>query len=104
MSSATEPMRTVWLAMAIANSASICLATAPAITLATVSRALALSEMFLISSCPYFMAPARSAWPGRGVVILGAGFFVSSRLIASRQLAKSRFLTIRAMGLPSVWP
>ena len=40
----------------------------PAATIAAVWRALARSRAFRTSSRPYFMTPARSAWPGRGSV------------------------------------
>jgi len=41
-------------------------ATAPTATRATVLRALARSDTGGISSSPYFIMPAKSAWPGRG--------------------------------------
>ena len=43
-------------------------ATAPAATVTAVCRALARSSASRTSSRPNFIAPARSAWPGRGVV------------------------------------
>ena len=42
------------------------LASPPAATRAAVSRALARSRTLRTSGWPYFMTPARSAWPGRG--------------------------------------
>ena len=41
---------------------------APITTRAAVSRALARSRTFRASSWPYLAMPARSAWPGRGLV------------------------------------
>ena len=57
----------------------------PAATRAAVSRALARSSTLRTSEKPYFCAPARSAWPGRGrwdsstSASTGQGFIRSSQ-------------------------
>ncbi len=62
-------------------------AIAPAATRAAVSRALARSSTLRMSVWPYFWAPTRSAWPGRGRWTssgsnpsTGQGFIRSSQL------------------------
>ena len=66
----------------------------------------ALSRMSRASWVPYFSAPARSAWPGRGRVTrrAAAGAGARSRAMAASQLGQSRFSITRAMGLPRVLP
>ena len=66
--SITSPMTDTWLAMRTPNRPSSCRARLPAATRAAVSRALARSRTSRMSSCPYLIAPARSACPGRGRV------------------------------------
>jgi len=74
------------------NSSSSFLHTAPTATRAAVSRALDRSSTRRTSSKPYFRAPTRSAWPGRGLVMSG-----SSR-------RQSRFPIHSATGEPMVSP
>ena len=62
------PMATTWLATSMPTWPSSCRASAPAATRAAVSLALARSRTSRMSACPYLIAPARSAWPGRGRV------------------------------------
>ena len=61
-----------------------------------VSRALARSATRRRSSRPYLIAPARSAWPGRGRVQGGT--------TRSRQFSQSRLGMSRATGAPMVRP
>ena len=81
---------------------------APAATRAAVSRALARSRMSRTSERPYFATPARSAWPGRGLVTgarrappASAGGSSVTRIVYC-QFAQSRFSIIIAIGLPMV--
>ncbi len=85
------------------------LATAPAATVTAVCRALARSSASRTSSRPNFIAPARSAWPGRGVVTGVVPFPDGSPsgghgLIPQAQFAWSRLRTTSASGVPSVRP
>ena len=66
--STTSPIAETWLASRMPNRPSSCRARLPAATRAAVSRALARSSTSRMSSWPYLIAPARSAWPGRGRV------------------------------------
>jgi hypothetical protein len=69
------------------------LASAPAATRAAVSRALDRSATSRASFVPNFMAPARSAWPGRGRVM---GFRSS--------VFCTRFMIWSVTMAPSEWP
>ena len=63
---------------------------------ACVERADARSSTLRISPVSYLMAPARSAWPGRGMV--------TGSMSRSRQFFQSRFSITIAIGLPVVSP
>ena len=60
-----RPMEITWLCSLILNSSSRRMATAPAATRPAVSRAEARSSELRTSWKPYFIAPGRSACPGR---------------------------------------
>ena len=78
---------------------------APAATRAAVSRALARSKTLRTSSKPYFCAPTRSAWPGRGLVRRFEGSSVPSTPIRSRYFSSNSWLGIvTPMGEPIVRP
>ena len=88
------------------NSSSSRFATPATATRAVVSRALERSRTFLMSWWPYFMAPARSAWPGRGRVTCfcaapGSG---GPTAIVDFQFSQSRLAIWSVIGLPSVEP
>ena len=96
-----------WLWSAMLNAWRNRAATAPAATLAAVSRALARSKTLRTSSKPYFMAPARSAWPGRRRVMRfprpsASGSSTASTAMADCQLTQSLFSRVMPMGLPRV--
>ena len=81
-------------------------ATPATATRAVVSRALERSRTFRMSRCPYFIAPARSACPGRGRVICLAaapGSGGPTDMVAF-QFSQSRLGIVSVMGLPSVSP
>ncbi len=70
-----------------------------------VSRALERSRIFLMSLCPYFKAPARSAWPGLGLVTGGIDPACSASAdMPSCQFFQSLFSMRRDMGEPMVFP
>jgi hypothetical protein len=108
--SAIDPIAATWLAIATSIRRSNWRAMAPAATRAAVSRALARSRTFRRSSCPYFTAPARSAWPGRGRVTgarSGPGAVAAdavSTAIVRCQFSQSLFETRSAIGAPVVTP
>ena len=79
-------------------------ATAPAATLAAVSRALERSRIGRISSNPYLVTPARSACPGRGRVSGCISCSGGETLITSFQFSQSRFQINKVIGLPIVSP
>src|SRR6266508_14581 len=102
---ATVPIRTTWESTRMPSSARNALHGHPAATRAAVSLALARSKTFRTSSNPYFMTPARSAWPGRGRVSLSPGSVSPSTAIRSRYFSShSAFSIVMAMGLPRVRP
>jgi len=75
-------------------------------TRAVVSRALERSRTLRMSRWPYFMAPARSACPGRGLVTALAGVPEggSPTAMVCFQFSQSRFWMVSVMGLPRVIP
>ncbi len=75
-------------------------------TRAVVSRALERSRTLRISWWPYFMAPARSAWPGLGrvTVLAGAPAGGAPTAMVLCQFSQSRLWIVRLTGLPSVRP
>jgi len=82
-------------------------ATVPAAVQATVALALALSRTFLISRCPYFTAPGRSAWPGLGQKMLLASEAPGSQSKGSktgRHSFRSVFSMDNPRGAPVVRP
>src|SRR5207245_1154109 len=102
----TPPISVTWLRIVTPNSASNRLATPATATRAVVSRALERSRTLRMSRWPYFMAPARSAWPGRGRVTCfcaapGSG---APTAIVDFQFSQSRLAMWSVIGLPSVEP
>ena len=91
----TAPMRRTWLPTSIPNAASICRATEQHATRIAVSLADERSMTGRMSgpwggrSKPYFCAPARSAWPGRGSVIRSTPAPSPATAIVSGQPARS---------------
>ena len=87
------------------------LATSPSATRAAVSRALARSSTGRASAWPNFCIPARSAWPGRGLV---SGAFLAwassvawstgSGDMTVSHFGHSVFAILIATGPPSVRP
>ena len=75
----------------------------PAATRAAVSRAEARSSTSRASSKPYFCMPARSAWPGRGLVRTLEGD-PGSGDISSSHLGHSVLAISMATGEPRVRP
>ena len=83
--------------------------TPPAATIAAVCRALARSSALRTSSSPYFMTPARSAWPGprqrHRLLALSVGSPSGGQgLMPQVQFLWSRLRTTSASGVPSVRP
>ena len=82
----TEAIWVTWLWTLTPSAARKLRAIEPAATRAAVSRALARSSTLRMSLWPYFCAPTRSAWPGRGrwtsstSASTGQGFIRSSQL------------------------
>ena len=109
---ATEPIRTTWLSTVMSPTcARKERATAPSATRATVSRALARSSTGRASSKPYFCMPARSAWPGRGLVSgcaralpASASHGTGSGLMTSDHLGHSLLAISMAIGPPMDCP
>ena len=102
----TPPISMTWLRIEMPNSARSRLATPATATRAVVSRALERSSTLRMSRWPYFMAPARSACPGRGRVtaLAGAPAGGSPTAMVVFQFSQSRFWMDSVMGLPSVTP
>ena len=88
--------------MVIPTSSNSFLQIAPIATLIAVSLAEDRSKTFLISSKSYFIIPAKSACPGRGIVTFLCSFLGLPTAILSSQFTQSRFLMIREIGDPSV--
>ena len=104
-SARTGPSWITWDTSSTPMAPSRTLATAPAATRAAVSRAEARSSTSRASATSYFCMPARSAWPGRGVVSAwvvapGAGDISSFHLPVAHSLLAMRM----ASGEPSVRP
>ena len=100
------PISVTWLRIVMPNSASRRLATPATATRAVVSRALERSSTLRMSRWPYFMAPARSACPGRGRV---TSFFAvpasgTATPIVAFQFSQSRLAMLSVIGEPRVAP
>ena len=101
----TDPIWTTWESTPIPTSARNALQHAPTATRAAVSRALARSKTLRTSSNPYFWAPTRSAWPGRGRVRRASGSSAPSTAIRSAYFASnSTFGIVIATGAPRLLP
>ena len=103
-------MTETWLAIRMPKRPRSWRASVPAATREAVSRALARSSTSRTSVCPYFSAPARSAWPGRGRVtsarlapVAPSGISFSTCIVCC-QLTQSRLRMSIAIGAPVVRP